>query len=190
MNWLAFFDALLALTAGYVGWRPARAAPALRLGCWILASAAVLGSLRFSGLLPWPALHQYLSMLGAAVGLPLLAVAVVGPSHALAARQRYTGAFAIGAAVVCTLLVEVAQFKVWSSACALAAGLAILACGVLRRQALVAAAGVLMLAALAAFAGKLQAGVFQPGDFLHIGLALALVLLGRWAIGQRTATTR
>jgi hypothetical protein len=35
--------------------------------------------------------------------------------------------------------------------------------------------------AFATFAAKLSAGPLRPGEFLHIGLALAMLLLGRWA---------
>lgn len=52
MNLQAGFDGLLALAALWVALGPARQRPALRLACLLLGSAAVLGTLRFSGLLP------------------------------------------------------------------------------------------------------------------------------------------
>jgi hypothetical protein len=177
MNLQAFFDGLLAATAFYVAWGPARAAPALRLGCYLLGSAAVLGTLRFSGLLPLPQWHQYFSMLGAGVGLPLLAIAATQPSSAVASQNRFAWIFAIAAAAMCTVLVYVAQIKLWTSVCAIATALAILVHGTMRKKLLWASAGLLMLLTLLAFATKLQVGSLLPGDILHIGLALTLVLL-------------
>lgn len=183
MNLQALFDGLLAVTAFYIAWGPARTAPALRLGCLLLGCAAVFGTLRFSGLLVLPQLHQYFSVLGAGVGLPLLSIAVTQPSSAIASQRRFAWIFAVIAAVVCTLLVYIVQFKLWTSLCAIAAALAILAHGVQRKQLLLASAGVLTLLTLLAFAAKVQAASLLPGDILHIGLSLALILMSRCASG-------
>ena len=90
--------------------KPAQHLPAMRLACLLLGSAAVLGTLRFSGVLPLPPLHQFVSMLGAGVGLPLLAIAVVWPHSAVATERRFTWIFAVIAAVICILLVLMVQF--------------------------------------------------------------------------------
>jgi hypothetical protein len=181
MNWQAFFDGLLAAVALWVALRPARGMPALQLGCVLLGCAATLGTLRFSGLLPMPQLHQYFSMLGAGVGLPLLAIAVVDPRSAIAGQRRYTWIFAVTAAVVCTLVVMILQFKAWVAVSGFVGVLAVLVAAVVRKQRLPMLAGVCMVAALALFAAKFQAAGLQPGDFLHIGLALGLLMLGLWA---------
>jgi len=187
MNLQALFDGLLAATAFYIAWGPARFAPALRLGCLLLGSAAVLGTLRFSGLLALPQLHQYFSMLGAGVGLPMLAIALTQPGSAVASQRRFAWIFAVIAAVVCTLVVMVVQWKLWTSVCAILAALSILGYGTLRKRLLTAAAGLLMLLTLLAFALKFQVGALLPGDILHIGLAATLALIGRWAIDSRAA---
>ena len=181
MNWQAFFDGLLAAVAFWVALRPARGMPALQLGCVLLGCAATLGTLRFSGLLPMPQLHQYFSMLGAGVGLPLLAIAVVDPRSAIAGQRRYTWIFAVTAAVVCTLVVMILQFKAWVAVSGFVGVLAVLVAAVVRKQRLPMLAGVCMVAALALFAAKVQAAGLLPGDFLHIGLALGLLMLGLWA---------
>jgi hypothetical protein len=187
MNWQATLDGVLAVVALVVGWQqPARSAPAMRMGCYLLASAAVLGTLRFSGLLPLPGLHQFLSMLGAGVAFPLLALGVSQPSSAVASQRRYTWIFAVAAAVVCTLVVMLFQLKIWTSVCAIVSAIAILASGVIGRQGRIASAGLLMVAAFGAFALKVHAGDLQPGDLLHLGLALGLILLGRH-MGKSTA---
>lgn len=189
MNLQALFDGLLAVTAFYIAWGPARAAPALRLGCLLLGSAAVLGTLRFSGVLALPQLHQYLSMLSAGVGLPMLAIALTQPRSAVASQRRYAWIFAVIAAVVCTLIVMVLQWKLWTSVCAIMSALCILGYGTLRKQLLKAATGLLMLLTLVAFAIKAQVGSLLPGDILHIGLAITLILIGRWAIASNATKT-
>jgi hypothetical protein len=181
MNLQAGFDGLLALAAFWVVLGPARQLPALRLGCLLLGSAAVLGTLRFSGLLPLPPLHQFLSLLGAGVGLPLLALALVAPASAVSTQPRFTWIFAVIAAVFCVLLGVVAGLKLWGPVCAFASALVISAVAARRRDQLALGAGVCMVLAFAAFAAQLSAGPLRPGEFLHIGLALAMLLLGRWA---------
>lgn len=179
MNWQALFDGLLATVAFWMVLKPARQLPAMRLGCLLLGSAAVLGTLRFSGVLPLPPLHQFVSMLGAGVGLPLLAIAIVAPHSAVATERRFTWIFAVVAAVVCLVLMLLVQFKLWSSACALVSAVAIVGTAGLRKRWLVLLAGLSILLALLAFAAQLRAGELLPGEFLHIGLALGLWLLGR-----------
>lgn len=177
MNLQALFDGLLAATTLYIAWGPARAAPALRLGCYLLGSAAVFGTLRFSELLPLPQWHQYFSTLGAGVGLPLLAIAATQPTSAVASQKRFAWIFAVAASAVCTLLVYVFHFKLWTSLCAITAALAISVHGSMRKQLLLASTGLLMLLTLLAFAAKTRVGSLLPGDILHIGLAFTLVML-------------
>jgi len=182
MNLQALLDGLLAATAFYIAWGPARSAPALRLGCLLLAVAAVLGTLRFSGLLPLPQLHQFFSMLGAGVGLPLLALAVTQPACAVASQRRFAWIFAVIAAVVCTLVVMVMQWKLWTSVCAILAALSIVGFGVSRKLWLPVSTGLVMLATLVAFAGKMTLGHLLPADILHVGLSVTLAMMGWWTI--------
>lgn len=190
MNLQALFDGLLAAAAFHIAWGPARLAPALRLGCILLGSAAVLGTLRFSGVLALPQLHQYFSMLGAGVGLPLLAIALTQPGSAVASQRRFAWIFAVIAAVVSTLVVMVVQWKLWSSVCAILSALSILGFGLLHKRLPTASVGLVILTTLLAFAAKVQAGDLLPGDFLHIGLAVALLLIGHWVIGANATEIR
>jgi len=177
MNWPALFDGILALVALGLACISAPNMPALRMACVILGAAAVLGTLRFSNLLPLPGLHQFVSMLGAAVGLPLLAIAVSQPSSMVATQRRYSWIFAVLAAVLSTVLVMVVQFKAWAPLCALLSALMIVVVGIQRRRRLSTAAGLLILLALGAFAAKVSFAIFKPGDLLHIGLSLGLLVL-------------
>ena len=54
-----------------------------------------------------------------------------------------------------------------------------------RKDMIALCSGGCMVFAFAAFAGQLRAGPLQPGEFLHIGLALALLFLGVWVTSQQ-----
>jgi hypothetical protein len=185
MNLQAGFDGLLALVAFWVVLGPARQRPALQLGCLLLGCAAALGTLRFSGLLPLPKLHQFVSLLGAGVGLPLLCFGLVKPAGVVALQRRFTWIFAVVAAVLCVLIGVVAGVKLWGSVCAFASALIIVAASAARKDMIALCSGGCMVFAFAAFAGQLRAGPLQPGEFLHIGLALALLFLGVWVTSQQ-----
>lgn len=182
MNWQAFFDACLAAVALWTAFHRTAERPAVRLGCVLIGLAAVLGTLRFSGLLPLPPLHQVMSMLGAAVGLPLLAIAVIAPASAVATQTRYARIFAVSAGVLCMLIVVVAGIKLWASAWALLAVLTMAVAAAWTRRWNLLAAAACMLAALLAFAAGVTASALGPGDFLHIGLAAGVGLYG-YALG-------
>lgn len=179
MNAAALFDGVLALVAFAVAVYGGRSA-AVRLGAVLLGCAAALGSLRFSGLLVLPELHQFASALGGAVGLPLLAIVAVWPAGGVATQRRYTWIFAVTAGAACVLVVVVGGFKLWASAWALLSALAMLAVGLRRRQPLGIAAAACLLAAFAAFLSQLRVLDLQAGDWLHIGMAAGLALYARW----------
>ena len=181
MNPAALLDGLLACCALWLAIVPGRAWPALRLGGLVLASAALLGSLRFSGLWPLPALHQFMSLLGAGVGLPLLAVTACWPNSPAARTRRYAWIFGIVAAVLCVLFGVIGESKLWPSVLALGSGLAILGVATARKQLLLMSAGLLISACLALFATRQRWAGMEPGDVLHVGLAAACVLMGVWA---------
>jgi len=177
MNLQALFDALLALVALGLAIRGGHCKPAWRLACLLLAAAATLGALRFSGLLPMPSLHQFFSMLGAGVGLPLLALAVILPDSHVATQRRFAWIFTISAGTLCILLVMVAQLKVWTAACALLSTFGILMISIKHREMITALGALLLLLALSAFAAKIHMPPLLPGDLLHIGMALGLLAL-------------
>jgi len=179
MNLQAATDGLLALMALWLAAQAGRQAPALRLGCLLLGLTAVLGTLRFSGLLPLPASHQFGGMLSAGVGLPMLAIASSLPESVVARQRRYAWVFAVTAAVTCTVLVMVLHLKWWTSVCALTAGLGMLIWGIRHQQGALIASGLLMVITLVAFAAKVHLGPLQPGDILHLGLTGLLWLITR-----------
>lgn len=180
MNWAAIFDGILALIAIALAIQAPRTFPAVRLGSLLLACAAALGALRFSDLWPQPSMHQFFSMLGAGVALPLLVVTLVMPESAVSRQRRFAWIFMVIMAIACILLTLLAQIKLWPSACALVSALASATVALKRRDGKAATAGLLMLLALLAFAGKIQTDTLRPGEFLHIGLSLSLLVTWLW----------
>jgi hypothetical protein len=190
MNSLAISDALLAATAFWVALRMAQALPGMRLGCLLIGAAALAGSLRFSGLYPLPPLHEFLSMLGAVSALPLLAIAVAWPTSAVSATRRFTWVFFAGSAALGVLVVSVGGLRVGADICAVLSVLTLLAASLRRKEWLGVGTAVCLALAFAAFLARLQIpGLLQPGDLLHVGMAAALLLLGRLA-SNRTQTAR
>lgn len=193
MNSLAITDGILCAVSLYLVQN--RMLPvALRLSAGLLAVAAFLGVLRFSGLYPVPSWHLFFSMLGAASAFPLLAVAIVWP-NALATRStRFAWIFMCVTAVIGVILVGAAQKRLYADALALLCIIAILVTLVRARQWRGALGSSVMLLALVAFALKLSVGtLLQPGDLLHLGMAFGLLLLSglpRWpAAGLWTTVT-
>lgn len=180
MNWSAILDGMLALASVSLAIKASSTFPALRLGSWVLGCASALGTLRFSGLWPQPSLHQFFSMLGAGVGLPLLALTLSKPESAVARQRRFSWIFAVGMSVACILITLVAHIKIWSSACAMFSAMAIVVMALKRKDSKAGMAGLFMLFALLAFAGKLQTETLRPGDFLHIGLSVSLLTMWLW----------
>ena len=179
MNWQAGLDGLLMLVALWAALGPARAMPAAQLACVVFAAAALLGTLRFSGLLPLPQLHMFASALGASVAMPLLAATVLWPQCVVARERQFAWILAVALAVLFVLAGVVAGFKWWSPAWAVLSATAIIAAAVARRQTLALAAGLAMLTAFALFAAQASWGDWRPGEFLHLGLALGLWLIAR-----------
>ena len=190
MNSLAISDALLATTAFWVALGPARALPGMRFGCVLIGAAALAGSLRYSGLYPLPPLHEFLSMLGAVSALPLLAIAVAWPTSAVAATRGFAWVFFAGSAALGVLVVSVGGLRVGADIVAVLSVLTLLVASLRRKEWLGVGAAVCLALAFAAFLARLQIpDLLQPGDFLHVGMAAALLLLGRWASDRTRAAS-
>ena len=72
MNSLAITDSLLLLVTIMIV-ASAKHSPSLRFSTAVFGAAALLGVLRFTGLLPLPQMHSFFSGLGATAAYPLLA---------------------------------------------------------------------------------------------------------------------
>jgi hypothetical protein len=84
----------------------------------------------------------------------------------------------------------VGGLRVGADICAVLSVLTLLAASLRRKEWLGVGAAVCLALAFAAFLARLQIpGLLQPGDLLHVGMAAALLLLGRLA-SNRTQTAR
>ena len=186
MNSLAITDGLLLVVTAYLALQ--RHLPiAFRLACGVFGVAALLGVLRFSGIYPLPSWHQFASMLGASSAFPLLAVVVLWPDSLAARNTRFAWIVLCITAVIGVIIVGAGQKRIYSDALALLSLLAVCITLVRTRQWLGAVGGVLILTALVLFALKIAAGtLLVPGDLLHIGMALGLLLLSRIFLWQET----
>lgn len=180
MNMAAVLDGILAATAFWLAFSFGREFAGVRLGCILLGSAALLGALRLSGAPINPELHRFSAHLGAGVGLPLIAVTVLWPACLVAAKRRYAWVFAVIAAVLCVMFGIVAKTTLWSSGACILAAVTILWVGFVRKEYIIVAAGLSFVGALVVFTIKPQIVDLRPGDLLHIGLALGLILIARW----------
>ena len=120
---------------------------------------------------------------GKSVQLPCGTSAAITPL-CVAARGRYTWIFAVVAAVLCVLLGVVTGIKLWRSLCAFSSALTITAVAARQRDLPALGAGICMVLAFATFAARLSAGPLRPGEFLHIGRPLSMVLLERWTAAR------
>jgi len=188
---MAYSDGFLCLVSLWLASR-SQSPIALRLVGTLLAAAAVLGVLRFSGVYPLIGWHQFASMLGAMAALPLLAVSVMWPGSLVARNTRFAWIFMGVMAVLGVVIVGAGQKRVVADALAVLSVVAMvvtLARAGIWRGAL--AAG-LLLAGLLLFAAKVSVGdMLVPGDLLHIGMALGLLGLGTlplWSSSEGAST--
>lgn len=177
MSSLALTDAALCLVAVWLIARPHRLiGQALALG--LLATAALLGFLRFSGLYPLEGWHQLFTLMGASAALPMLAVCALAPDSVVATRRQFALIF-LGVAMLAGLLISgLGQLRMYDQALGLASMLLILV-GLLRKGQIRQALGPFcMLAGSLLFVAKVAvAPGLVPGDALHLGMALGLWLM-------------
>jgi lysylphosphatidylglycerol synthetase-like protein (DUF2156 family) len=180
MNWAALLDSVLALSALGLAWRHGGRWPGLGLGAVLLGIAAVLGSLRFSGLMPLPSLHQFASLIGAAVGLPLIATTVAHAQGGVANTRRYTWIMAVILAVLAVVVTVVGGIKLWPTLTAVVSVVAVAWAAARQRSAVLWGVAIALGLGFAAFASRFSLGPWGPGEFLHIGLSAGLWGLVPW----------
>ena len=180
MSSLAVTDALLLLvTLSIIV--SAKQPPSVRIAAGIFAAAAMLGVLRFSGLLPLPTLHSFFSGLGAASAFPLLAASLLLSNSVVATQWRFASIFAVIAGAI-GLIASALEFGRWGNAVALISVTTLVTRSLIARDALALIGAVSLLAALILFAlGMSLASFLKPGDSLHLLMSLGLILLGKRA---------
>jgi hypothetical protein len=152
----------------------------LRASAMAFAAAAFFGVLRFTGLHTHPFPHQWLTLIVGTAAFPALAFAVARPD------SRVTGEPLPMLALLCTLgavgvlVVRGLEVRAYMDACALLSVAAILLATWQRSDRIAGAGALAMLVGLMCFAAKIPvSGPLAPGDMLHLGSALGLVLIAR-----------
>jgi hypothetical protein len=177
MNGNAASDLVLALVCFWVVATQWQRQPGFGLAALLIGAAATLGVLRFSGVEALAGAHRFASLLSACAGFPLLAWSLRWPADPIAATIKGASRFALlvgGVGVGATVL----GVPLWGQAMALPSGLVIAVTMGQRREAVGIAGAVALLVAMGGAAlGK--AAPFNTTVVLHLGLALALVLLVR-----------
>lgn len=177
MNPAAASDLLLALVCGLVIWRLRGDRPGIAVAVGLIGLAALLGSVRLSGVGALLGVHRFASLVSAAAGFPLLAFALRWPEDPMAARWAGAGRFALitgglGVAITLTLL------PLWGQGAALLATLLILVTMLAARNRRGLAGALALLAGMVAtLPGMLPPGPLDSTTVLHLGLAAGLALL-------------
>ena len=176
MNSLALSDGVLLIATLAIIMKPS-ASIGIRLSAAIFAAAAFLGVLRFSTLLPLPGMHSFFSGLGASAAYPLLAAAFLWPDSGVAQSWRFASIFLIIAGAF-GLVASALEFSLWGNLLAIVAVVALLLRSIKNRDVKATMGSSSLLAALLLFSSQFSLSpVFQPGDFLHLFMALGLTLM-------------
>lgn len=177
MNTLVVTEAILVAAAVYAAIVSHRHNKAILIASVIIGSAALLGFLKYSQLLPLPELHRLFTVISSTVALPLLAVAVIWPTNSVSRSIRYASIFTFIAAFLGVILVTVAEIDSWRTACSLISVLSIVIISIARQQWIVLLAGLLLLFALIALTKKIAFAGLLPGDLMHLSLAAGLLVV-------------
>lgn len=176
MNSLAISDGVLLLVTLAIV-RSLNLTKSFRLAAAVFASAALLGVLRFSGLLPLNGLHGFFSGLGASAAYPLLAIGIIFPARGIATSWRFASIFLIIAGAL-GLVAAATNLTLWGNIFALGSVVTLLMFTALKREWLALSGSIALLIALSLFAIQISVPpILQPGDFLHIFMAIGLSLL-------------
>lgn len=176
MNSLALSDGVLLIAAIAIVMKPS-ASTGIRLSAAVFAAAAFLGVLRFSTLLSLPEMHSFFSGLGASAAYPLLAAAFLWPDSAVAHSWRFASIFLIIAGAF-GLIASALDFSLWGNFLAIAAVVALQLRSLKDKDIIAAAGSSSLLAALLLFSSQFSLHpALQPGDFLHLFMALGLTLM-------------
>lgn len=176
MNSLALSDGVLLLVTLMVVSK-LTLPKSFRLTVAVFASAALLGVLRFSGALPLPGMHGFFSGLGASAAYPLLAVGIIWPNSRVANSWRFASIFLVIAGAL-GLIATANSLTLWGNISALVSVASVLIATALKQKWVALSGGVSLLIALLLFAMKISLPpIIQPGDFLHIFMAIGLALI-------------
>jgi hypothetical protein len=177
MSSLAITDALLFLCAAYLAFQ--RGMPiGYRLAFGVLGLAALLGALKFSGVYPLDTWHRLFGILGGSAALPLLAVCVKWPQSPVATQRQFALIFLGAAALLGLAIAGLGKLRIYDQLVGSLSMLAMLWLLIQLGNARRILGIVIMIVGSALFVAKVKlAPWLQPGDFLHLGMAVGLLLL-------------
>jgi hypothetical protein len=174
---LALTDAVLFCCTAYLA--SLRSSPiGYRLAFGVLALAALLGALKFSGLYPLDAWHRLFAILSGSAALPLLAVCVRWPQSATANDRQFALIFLGGAALLGLAIAGLGKLRIYDQALGAISMVWMLWLMVRRGDQRRSIGVAFMLAGSVLFLAKARLSPWlAPGDFLHMGMVVGLVLL-------------
>lgn len=173
---LAVTDGILFLCAAYLALQ--RSSPiGYRLAFGVLGISALLGFLKFSGLYPLDSWHRLFAILSGSAALPLLAACVKWPRSAVANQRQFALIFLGGAALLGVVISGVGKVRVYDQALGALSMLVMLGLLIKLGDGRRISGMVCMLAGALMFLAKVKiAPWLQPGDLLHLGMAIGLIL--------------
>jgi hypothetical protein len=177
MHSLALSDAALCVVATWLATR-SHYAVGYRMAFTFLAIPAFLGFLRFSEIYPLETWHPLFTLFSASAALPLLAISVVRPDTMVVQKKQFAIIF-LGITMLLGLLISgLGKLRVYDQALALFSMLVMLVSLVKKGEINRALGAGLMLTGSVLFVLKLSIPPWLvPGDWLHIGMALGLILI-------------
>jgi hypothetical protein len=177
LNSLAITDALLCLVTAWLASRSTLLV-GYRMAFTLLAIPALLGFLRFSGIYPLETWHPLFSLMSASAALPLLAICVAMPDSMVASRRQYAIIFLGVTMLLGMLIAGLGKIRLYDQVLGLLSMLAMVWVLIKKSEPQrVIGAGLMVLGALL-FVMKVSVPPWLlPGDWLHLGMALGLMLL-------------
>ncbi len=184
----AISDLALALTCAFLAWQAAKDRPGVALACGTIGVAALAGVARFSGIAQAEGAHRFLSMIGGTAALPLLAASLVWSDSKAAVNLRDAALSLLVGSAIGIALIAGFGFSLWGKVIPAASVLAILLDAGRRFEARVVAGSVLLLATFwLVSSNRTTVAGLAPIEFLHYGMATALLLLCFEVKGRDTA---
>lgn len=175
----AISDLVLALACGFVGWRLAGRLPGVAVACGAIGVAAIAGVVRFSGLEGFSGAHRFLSLVAGTAGLPLLAASLHWPDSKVAGQVREAVIALLVLSALGIAIVVGAGFSKWGQWVPAASAVGLLASAIIRRAEHRGAGAIVLLTTFGLVsANRTVIAGLAPIEFLHYGMALALLLLG------------
>lgn len=177
MSSLAMTDGILFLCAAWMASRVSLPI-GFRLAFGILGIAALLGFLRFSGIYPIEAWHRLFTILSGSAALPLLAASVKWPQSAVTNERQFALIFLGAAGLLGVAIAGLAKLRIYDQVLGSLSMLAMLWLLIQLRDGRRILGIVMMIVGSALFVVKAKVAPWlQPGDFLHLGMAVGIVML-------------